>query len=98
MSQKLVSMMPKAISAIEAEFDASSRALPSRRGKNFVEAGVQNHAGDAVDLVFGVAHRARLLDRFRRTADQVLHLLLDPEVRRIIRDVGQNGDERHARE
>ncbi len=32
-----------------------------------------------------------------RAADEVLRLALDPEVRRIIGDVGQDGDQRNLR-
>jgi hypothetical protein len=41
-------------------------------------------------------HRQSLLDGFFGAADEILILTLDPKVRWIIRDVGENGDQRYA--
>ena len=89
---------PHRLGRVEAQPCARRRPLFRRKRSDLVKSRIQNHARNAMHLVFGMPHCTRLLHRLRRTADEMLHLVLDPEVRRVIRNVGEDGDKRHSRQ
>ena len=63
-----------------------------------VEIRADDHPGGQVHALRAVAERARLRGRLGRAADEVLSLpRLDPEVRRIVREIGEQGDVGHVR-
>jgi hypothetical protein len=64
--------------------------------RRLVEAGVQDHAGHGQHAVARKVQGPRLLPRPLGTANQILILVLDPEVRRVVRDVRHDRDERPA--
>src|ERR1700728_294549 len=78
----------------QPEANAAGGAILDGR---IVKPRMQNHSGCAQDAVFGIPDRARLFHGAIRTADQILLLILDPEVRRIVRDVGENRYKRPSR-
>jgi len=58
---------------------------------------VQDHPRCFEDVFIGMSHFAGLFDSALGPANQVLRLALDPEVSRIVCQVGENGDEGPAR-
>jgi len=69
-------------------------ALRGPVGMNrIVETGVNRHAGNAPDMVGRHAYPERLCHGAIGPANKVLILPFDPEVRRMVRDVGQNGNQ-----
>src|SRR5579862_2141486 len=92
------------VRAVAAEKDEPGRQVRAQaqplapRGAIFVlglvEARMKDHSRGAEDATIRVAHRLSLGDRSVRTADEVLLLpRFDPEMRRIVSEVGQYRDE-----
>jgi len=79
---------------VEAELAPLGVAIELER---LVKARIQNHARGAKNVSIVVPQLMGLLYGALRAADEVLRLALDPEVRRIIGDVGQDGDQRNLR-
>jgi len=79
---------------VEAEAGQFARAI---HGQRLVEARIEDHARDLENVGRRKPQRARLVHRAPRSADHVLFLPLDPEVRRVVGDVGQDGHQRRSR-
>ena len=62
-----------------------------------VKRGAQDHAGRPEDPALRQSDFTRLPDRPSRSANHPLIHPLDPEVRRIVRDIGEQRDVRRAR-
>ena len=80
----------------------SSPSLTSSARRSMDDCGVEvrpeDHARDAMHPILAVAQGARLGGRLGRAADEMLRLpRLDPEVRRIIREIGEHGHVGDAR-
>lgn len=67
-------------------------------GDGFIEARMKNHAGYAEDAIRRVTEIKNLLDGAIGAADEILRLLFEPETRRVVGEVGENGDVRAAGE
>ena len=63
-------------------------------GDGLVESWMQNHAGNAMDAGRWISGCDGLLDGARGAADDVLILFFNPEMRRVVCEVGENCDER----
>ena len=77
----------------QAQANLLRGAIQIRRG---MKPRVQNHPRGSQNPVARYPQHLRLSDGAVRSADQVLLLAFDPEMRRVIGDIGQNGHERPA--
>src|SRR5262249_37249955 len=68
------------------------------RSDRFVKLGPQDHSGGGINTLIGITQRLCLLNSLLRTADEVLILILfHPKMGRVIREVGQDGNEGNLR-
>ena len=78
----------------QSEPDTLGTAVEIQGG---VKPGVQNHTRNLQQAGLGETEGERLLGRPIRTANDVLVLSLDPEVWRVIGNIGEDRDQRRAR-
>jgi len=81
---------------IESQTGTRLRALRRPERLHLVEPRVQDHARNAVHFAFRVAQGQRLFHGLVRPADEMLILPLHPEVRRVIRKIGEDGHQRRT--
>ena len=68
------------------------RSNATSAGRRLVEARMKNHSRGVENTLQGMTESDGLIDGFFRTANEKLFLAFNPKMRRIIRDISQDGD------